>query len=414
MKKYIFNTLETVLDNGIKLISIKKDTQITSIHVGINIGALYEENDKKGICHFIEHMLFKGTSNVDNETLNFNLENLGGEYNAYTDYRSTVYSTTTLNEEMENSLDLLSDLIINSNFPEEQIEKERGVIISEIKSGKDDLEELSFQRINNIAFLTHPLKCDVIGKEKIVNEITREELFSFYKKYYVPNNCYITVVSNHDHDYVRSLVEKKFGHWQRKEFSKPTVDFENNICKTEATYKKDIEQSTVVYLYAFTGLTKKEELALRILNHKLGESSNSILFRELREDRGLVYDVYTTLDLSEGIKTLYIYTSALQEDVEETLQVINKCIDDIKDETMVFDDNTITLMKKVFKTAVASTVEDSTDLGNYVLHQAMENQPIYEFVDDMDRLSDIKKEDLYDVARKILNNPTVHILYSEK
>ena len=127
MKKHIFDTSETTLTNGIKLITIKRDTQISSIHVGINIGALYEKEEKeeRGIAHFIEHMLFKGTKNRNNETLNNELESLGGEYNAYTDYNCTVFSTTTLSEEVENSMKLLGDIVTNSIFPQEQMKKKK-------------------------------------------------------------------------------------------------------------------------------------------------------------------------------------------------------------------------------------------------------------------------------------------------
>lgn len=414
MKEHIFDTSEITLVNGIKLITIKRDTQISSVHVGINIGALYEREEERGIAHFIEHMLFKGTKNRDNETLNNELENLGGEYNAYTDYNCTVFSSTTLSEEVENSIKLLADLVSNSIFPKEQIEKERGVIVAEIKSVKDDLEELSFEEVNKAAFTNSPLKCDVIGKEKYIRKMTREALVAFYNTYYVPNNCYITIVSNHEHEYIKSLIEKYFGHWKEKKFVKPPVSLEKNLHKTKISHKKDIEQSTIVYLYSFNDLTAEEELALRVLNHKLGESSNSILFRELREERGLAYDIYTMLDLSDKIKTLYIYTSVSEEYVKEAIDTIDNCICDIAGERVVFDDSTINLMKKVFKTAVASTVEDSTDLGNYVLHQAMEEEYIYQFVEDMKNMDRIRKEDLYNVARKVLQKPTVHILLPEK
>ena len=117
MSKEIFNTRQTQLSNGIKLITIKKDSQISAIHAGVNIGSFYEEKNEKGIAHFIEHMLFKGTVSRTNEKLNSDLENLGGEYNAYTDFNCTVYSATILNEELENGLTLIGDMLLNSTFP---------------------------------------------------------------------------------------------------------------------------------------------------------------------------------------------------------------------------------------------------------------------------------------------------------
>ncbi|WP_346870965.1 pitrilysin family protein, partial [Clostridium sp. UBA5119] len=189
---------------------IRKETQIASLNIGVMVGAVCEEKQERGISHFIEHMLFKGTVNRDNEKLNGDLENLGGEYNAYTDYMSTVFNTTTLNEELDVSLELISDLLQHPTFLEEHIEKERGVILAELRSGKDDVEDLSFQKINDMAFTHSPLKIDVIGKEEIVKSISREDLIRYYNNHYVSNNTVITVVSSYEHEYVIELVKKYF------------------------------------------------------------------------------------------------------------------------------------------------------------------------------------------------------------
>lgn len=414
MKKFLFDTIETYLENGLRLITIKKETQIASLNVGVKVGAVCESKQERGISHFIEHMLFKGTIYRDNEKLNSDLENLGGEYNAYTDYMSTVFNTTTLNEELDESLELISDLLQHPTFLEEHIEKERGVILAELRSGKDDIEDLSFQKINDIAFTHSPLKVDVIGKEAIVRSISKEDLLRYYSNHYVPNNTVITVVSAYDHGYVIGIVKKYFKDWKSKEVEKPTLNFEKNKEKFKVTHRENMEQSTVIYLYTFNDLTKKEELALRILNHKFGESSNSILFRELREERGLAYDIYTSLDLTNNLKTLYIYAAVAPEDVDATIKTIDDCIERIKEEIIVFDGNTINLMKKVFKTAIASTLEDSSDLGNYVVHQAMEDENLYQFNEDMENLNDIEAQDLYKVAKKVLNKPTIHVLLCNK
>ena len=154
-------------------------------------------------------------------------------------------------------------------------------------------------------------------------------------------------------------------------------------------------------------------MALKVFNHKFGESSNSILFRELREDKGLAYDVYTHLDLTKNVKTLYIYTAVGEEHVQEAIDTIESCIRRVKSEELVFDENTINLMKKVMNTAVAFTLEDSTDIGNYVLHQLIEDESVLEFVEDMERLEKIKKEDIYEIAAKVLEKPTIHIIKNE-
>ncbi len=133
MIKLNFDVKKHILKNGLEVITIKKNTQISSINVGIKVGALNESIEEKGISHFIEHMMFKGTTNRAFEKLNDELESLGGEYNAYTDYSQTVYSISCLEEEFVNGIELLGDMLTNSVLLKEEIDKERGVILAEIR-----------------------------------------------------------------------------------------------------------------------------------------------------------------------------------------------------------------------------------------------------------------------------------------
>lgn len=414
MEKGIFDLRTFNLKNGIKLVSIKKDTQLASIHIGVKIGSIYENKEEKGISHFVEHMLFKGTKNRSNEELNEALEQRAGEYNAYTDYNCTVYSISALNEELEASVELLSDMLQNSVFSKEEMEKERGVILAEIRTSKDDVEEYSFNKALEIAFRNSSIKVDTIGKSSTVKKFTKEQLFNYYKRYYVPNNTFISIVSPNEHDDMFMIVEKYFKNWEAAQFERGKVISENNLPNKKISYKKHIEQSTIIYLYTFHNLTKQEELALRILNYKLGESANSLLFRKLREEKGLAYDVYSELDTTKSVKMLIIYTAVNQEDVNEAIQIIENLLRDIKDEKIIFDERNIALMRKVIKTALAGTLEDSNELSNYILHQIVDEEDIYEFIEDMKRMESINNIDIYNIARKVLENPTVHILLSEK
>ncbi|AWZ49195.1 peptidase M16 [Clostridiaceae bacterium 14S0207] len=413
MREEFFDSKKVVLKNGLQLVTVKKHTELMAINVGVKVGALYESEDEKGISHFIEHMLFKGTEEKNNEELNNKLENLAGEYNAYTDYMYTVYNIVALKDEMEESLSILSDMVINSVFPSEELEKERGVILSELKSSKDDLEDLSFKKVNEYGFKKSGLKIDVLGKEKLIRTFSRNKLMEYYNKYYVPNNSVISIVSSYEHEQVKALVEKYFESWKKDSINKPSIICENNISGNYETCKKEIEQSTIVFLYTFFDLNDEEELALRVLNHKFGESSNSILFREIRENKGLAYDIYTQIDCSDYIKSLYIYTGVEDENIEETIKCIYDCIENIKNKNIVFNDRTLTLMKKIFKTSLISTLEDASELSQYVLIQVMENRDIYEFIREMESLEQMKSEDIYNIAKKVLNNPTVHILKRE-
>ena len=412
MFKLNFDVKRHFLENGLEVITIKKDTKITSINLGVKVGSLYEDIKEKGISHFIEHMLFKGTSSRNYEKLNDELEFLGGEYNAYTDYTSTVYTISCLEDEMKNAIEILGDMIINSSFNEKEIEKERGVILAEMRASKDDIEDLSFKKVNEIAFKESPLKYDVAGLETKVKGYKREDLIKFYKKYYIPNNSLITVVSSLEHDDILSEIKKVFINWKiGEEIEKNIIKEKNHPCLVESI-KDNIEQNTIVYLYTFHDLDKDLELPLRILNHRLGESSNSLLFREVREKKGLAYDIYTSIDMTNNVKTLYVYTAVSEEDLEEAINSINSTINLVKNEDSVIGERDLELMKKVHKTAVISTLEDPSDLCNYILHQALDKENIYEFVDDMEKLQGLDITKIKEVANEVLNNPSIHILKS--
>lgn len=414
MIKLNFDVKRNYLNNGLEILTIKKDTLIASINVGVKVGANYENINEKGISHFIEHMLFKGTENRSNEELNEELESLGGEYNAYTDYDSTVYTISCLSEELKNGINLLGDMIVSSNFLIEELEKERGVILAEIRTSKDDIEDLSFKKVNDIAFEKSPLKYDVTGIENIVSKLSRKEIYNFYKKYYIPQNSLITIVSPFEHEEVIKILQESFGNWEMGEEIKEEIIIEENSNKKEISYKNDIEQNTIIYLYTFYDLKKEEELPLRILNHRLGESSNSLLFREIRENRGLAYDIYTHLDITKTVKTLYLYTAVAKEDIEETIQAIEETIEDVIKGKIVFGEKDLDVMKKVHKTAVISTLEDSAELCNYILHQELENDDIFEFVKDMEELNFLNVDKINNVAKKVLKKPTVHILTNSR
>lgn len=410
MKRWTFDENTIILPNGLKVITIKKDTRLASINIGVNIGSLYEDEKELGMSHFVEHMLFKGTKNRSNEQLNRELEFLGGDYNAYTDYISTVYSITCLDEEFEKGIELLSDMVLNSSFDEKEMKKEKGVVLSEIKSDKDDIEDLSISRTHEYAFDKSALRNSIAGTEEHVKSFKRKQVYDFYKKYYTPDNCVIVTVSAFSHEQMQKIITDLFGKWEGKSHKKAKIIKEENKNIVKTTYKSQIEQGTVTYLYAFKEVCEKDKLPLKILSYKLAESSNSILFRELREERGLAYDLYSQMDLDENVNTMNIFTSVREESIDEVIEVIDKAILDIKNKDINFDEDMLCMMKKTHKTGVVSTLEDCSSLCSYVLVQSLAGKDITEFINSMEELETLTGEDIYRVCNKYLNKPTIHIL----
>ncbi|MGL4761605.1 MAG: M16 family metallopeptidase [Sarcina sp.] len=414
MDKWNFDNKMYKLDNGLKVITIKRNTNIAAVNIGFNIGSLYEVENEKGISHFLEHMMFKGTKTRNNEKLNNELEFLGGDYNAYTDNLATVYSASCLSEEIKNATELLGDMVMNSKFDKREIKREKGVVLAEIRSSKDSVEDLSFRRLNEFAFTKSALRYDVLGTEKVVENFTKEQLLEYYKKYYTPDNATLVIVSSLEHEESFEYINNVFKDWSGTCAKKIEIVNEKNNAGIFTTYKKQIEQSTISYLYSLNEMTEDDEMPLKILNHKLGESSNSILFRELREKRGLAYDVYTCIDLSKNIRLMNTFIAVGEESLDESLEAIEDVIEDIRNEVINIDEKTLGLMKKIHKTAVLSTLEDSAELCSYVMHQSLEELKIDDFRVDMEKLEKLKKDDITRVANKYLKEPTIHILKSEE
>ena len=398
------------LNNGITLITVKKPGKLFSLNLALKIGSLAESLEEKGICHFIEHMLFKGTEFDDNESLNSKIEHLGGDFNAYTDYISTVYSISAMTEELGSSLSLLRDMLLFPSFENEELKKEKGVILSELRASLDDAEETTQKNLYYSAFDSSPLKHDVIGSEDTISSFTREKLQDFHKKHYVPNNVVLVLISELEHEEIIKHVEELFKDWKKIQNVPLKLEFEKNIPGKHTAYK-DMEQSSLGILYSFS-ITEEEKLPLRVLNYKLGVSGNSILFRELRENRGLAYDIYSDLELTDQMQNLLIYTQVPDESIDEAEEVILTILEDIK-EGGYFQLDDLMIMKKVLKTSIYGTVDNIHDLSSFILDEVLNKEEPLAFEHDLDKLEKVTLEDIIKVSRKVFEGPTIYRLRGE-
>ncbi len=399
------NLKTSELSNGMRIYSIQKEGKLFSLNLGINIGAMAESLEEKGICHFIEHMVFKGTQFDDNESLNARIENLGGDFNAYTDFFKTVFTVSALKEELENSLAILRDMLLYPQFKEEDLLKEKTVIISELKASLDDQEEMTHRILFEKAYANSPLKYDVIGTEDSVLGFTIEKISSFYQKAYGPEQTVLVVVSPYAHEEIVALAEKSFGLWPKNHYQMPTLEFEKNIPGFHESYK-DMEQSSLGMLFTFE-MNEKDKLPLRVLNYKLGVSGNAILFRELREKRGLVYDVYSDVDLTKNVQQLLIYTQMSDENIDEVEELILEILENLK-HGFYFKDEDLLLMKKVMKTSVYDTLENIHDLSSTILEEIFNEEEPLSLLEDLEKLQEMSLNDLLNMSEIVFQNPTIY------
>ncbi|WP_035380325.1 M16 family metallopeptidase [Fervidicella metallireducens] len=408
MKEIDFN--KTILKNGLTIITSYRESNVFSMGIGVRVGSLYEDEKNNGISHMIEHMLFKGTKNRDVDKLNDDIEKLANEFDIYTTYHQTVLTIDIMKNKAEASIEIASDMLKNSVFPQREIRLEKNVICEEIKMEQDDAEEVSFLGLYRATFPDYWYKYHIAGTLKSVKKIKRDMLIEHYKRYYVPNNTVICIVSSYSHDEILDMVERYFGDWQPNELKEPERFSRNFIPQKVIRHKKGIEQTHVIYAFDIQGLSKREEAALALLNKKLGAGANSVLFKELRDRKGYAYSVYSSIDYTKNIEMFYIYAGISEENLKESLTIIEDIINRFINQEVLIDDEVLNLLKESFFTDAAIDMESSSNLVDYLLDGEMDYKNPLEFQNYLDVISDINVDDVKDIAKKVLKNPVIHIV----
>ena len=297
-----------VLDSGLTVITDQMEVESTSIGVWIDAGSAKEELNECGIAHMLEHMAFKGTTNRNAEEIAREIEDVGGDINAYTSKEVTAYYLKVLHENSDLGIDILSDIIKNSTLPEDEIERERGVIISEIGQSFDSPDDRVFENFTETAFHNQSLGRPILGTKKTVNNFQRSDLQSFFSSHYGLKNMVVVASGNIEPDWFMSVVEDKFSEIKHKVKS-------SNI---EAKWKggfigedRDLEQTQLVFGIEGFNNIDLDRYSLRALAIILGGGMSSRLFQELREKRGLCYSIFsfTQMQSSSGVLGFYAGTS---------------------------------------------------------------------------------------------------------
>jgi predicted Zn-dependent peptidase len=303
MKKVIF-------PNGLKLIMEDRPSLKTAaITVAVKAGTINENERNNGIAHFVEHMLFKGTKKRSHKWLMNTVQLLGGSFGGLTQRTYTKYNINITYEFVDMGLDILFDMTTNSAFENEAIERERNVILEEIYQQKYDqpfvLREILFEReINKGA-----LGMSILGKENVIRNIPRDELYSFYKKYYVPNNMVIAVVGNIDQREIEKKIKESFGNLKRRRIRISPVNIKPvKGEKIKIVKKSGLKQAHVVLGGRAPLISEKGRYAMEILISILGQGMNSRLVRKFVNELGIAYYTGGNYNDKEGFYFTYLAT----------------------------------------------------------------------------------------------------------
>ncbi|MEE1271227.1 MAG: pitrilysin family protein [Bacteroidales bacterium] len=322
MAQDIYNLHE--LKNGIRLIHRYSPSPVSHCGITINVGSRDESESENGIAHFIEHSIFKGTHKRKAFQILNRIDGVGGELNAFTTKEETCIYGCFLNSYNERFLELLSDIVFNSTFPEKEITKEKVVVIDEINSYEDTPSELIYDEFEKQLFGNHPLGRLILGTPDNVNSFTSEKIKSFIDKNYSTDQMVISIVSSIDSAKWFFLAEKYFGN-QKKKINK--TKREKPIIKKGVTniYDRDTYQSHAVIGTTAYGYKDEKKAAFSLLNNMLGGwAMNSFLNMHIREKYGFTYTIESNYTAYSDVGVFSIYAGTDKKYMDKTLRLINK------------------------------------------------------------------------------------------
>ncbi|MEP6887654.1 MAG: pitrilysin family protein [Nitrospirales bacterium] len=313
-----------VLDNGVRAVT-ERMPSAKSVTVGIwvNVGSRDEGKGEEGFSHFIEHMFFKGTRTRSAMQISREIDALGGEMNAFTGRETTTFYVKVLDQHLPQALALLSDLFHHAKFASKEIEKEKQVILEEVRMVEDDPEDLAQDWHMEQALNGHPLGRPILGQAAVIRGLSRERLVHFVHAHYHPAETVISVAGNFNVTELVRLLNQCFGRFTRPQ--RPQLNrWPSEIHAGLHTRRKPLQQAHVCLGLKGLRLDHKDRYALYALNAAVGGSVSSRLFQEVREKRGLAYSIYSYASSYSDTGTLTIYAATRPREAARVIELVRR------------------------------------------------------------------------------------------
>ena len=313
-----------VLKNGMTVLLEKRELPVVSVAFAVRMGGVNESEDEKGISHFIEHMLYKGTPTRNAKQIAEEIEKNGGGLNGFTEETITAYWCKMPSKHLDIALEVLSDMIKNPLFDAKELEKEREVIFEEIKMRKDTPRVYVLDKIQNKLY-DSPLGMDLIGNVKTMSSIDRKKIIEKFRSIYTPNNLILCVVGDADFNKLVEFAEKNFGD-VRGNVPKFEISLKNEI---KIENRKGIDQANLIFAHHVPLAEDKRSYAAHVLNVLMAGGMSSRLFSEIREKRNLAYAVKGDSAINDSFAYNLIYVGTTKENVGKVKEIILKEFEDV-------------------------------------------------------------------------------------
>ncbi len=328
----------TVLPNGVCIVT-EAMAHVRSVSVGIWVGtgSRRELPSQNGICHFIEHMLFKGTTSRSAEEIARSVDSIGGNLDAFTGKELVSFNTKVLDEHLPLAFDVLSDLVLHPLFRPQDIEKEKGVILEELKMDADNPEYLVHEIFSANFWKDHAIGKPILGTKERIRGFSRETVAEYYAKTYVPSNFTITAAGNLTHDRMVELAGRWFGDLAPSPYTPPDPPPATHA-RISIRNKKALEQVHVCMGVPSYPLSHESRFACYVLNTLLGGGMSSRLFQNIREKQGLAYSVFSELNPYRDTGCLAVYAGTSLQSARKVVDSILKEFTQLKQEPVPEDE----------------------------------------------------------------------------
>jgi predicted Zn-dependent peptidase len=318
------NFYRKTLKNGMVILLEKREIPVVSVAFAVRNGGVNEKEEEKGISHFIEHMLYKGTPMRDAKKIAEEIEKRGGELNGFTSEEITAYWCKMPSRHINIALEVLGDMVKNPLFEQGELEKERKVIFEEIKMYHDNPRMHSMDEIQKLLY-NGTMQINLAGTFETMNTITRDKILEKFKQVYTPNNLILCVVGDCDFDLLVNFAEKNFGN-EKGKISCEKFDLENGSKIEERT---GIDQASVIFAYHVPIAKEKNSYAAFVLNSLMADGMSSRLFSEIREKRNLAYAVKGESNVNKSFAYNIIYIGTMKENIDKVKKLILNEFEDV-------------------------------------------------------------------------------------
>ncbi len=391
----------TVLPNGIRVIS-ERMPHVRSVSVGIWIGtgSREESDEESGISHFIEHMVFKGTKNRSAEQIARSVDSIGGGLDAFTSKELVSYNVKVLDEHLPEAFDIVTDLVRHPLFDASDIEKEKGVILEELKMEVDNPEYLIHEIFSSNFWKGHALGRAILGTRQTIRSFDRSRIERYYRKYYSTSNILITAAGNIDHKKLVKLTNERFGDLKpsRSPSLKATPKANAPLIFKD---KQSLEQVHVYLGVPAIPMTHESRFACYILNAVLGGGMSSRLFQNIREKQGLAYAVYSELSMYRDAGCMLIYAGTSLKSARKVIESIAHEVRELSTELISADElrRTKDHLKGSFVLGLESTSSRMANLARQELYFDR-----FFTIDEMlERIEQVKSEEVRELAKEFFD-----------